>query len=81
MRRATAGGILLPAVPIYHRVYAPGELQFLTSSTYRRAPVFLSDRFRHCFVERLEEVRRERNFLLVGWVLMREQKPGATPAG
>jgi len=53
-------------------VYTPGELQFLTSSTYRRIPVFLSDRFRHCFVQRLEEVRQERHFLLVSWVLMPE---------
>ena len=68
----SGGGILLRAVPIYHRVYAPGELQFLTSSTYRRVPVFLSDRLRRCFVERLEEVRQELNFQLVGWVLMPE---------
>ena len=72
MRWGKAGGILLRAVPIYHRVYAPGELQFLTGSTYRRVPVSLSDRFPRCFVERLEEVRRELNFLLVGWVLMPE---------
>jgi hypothetical protein len=68
-------------MPVYHRVCATGELQFLTSSTYRRVPVFLSDRFRGCFVDRLEEVRRELNFLLVGWVLMREQQPDSTPAG
>ncbi len=59
-------------MPIYHRVYTPGELQFLTSSTYRRIPVFLSDRFRRCFVQRLGEVRQELHFLLVGWVLMPE---------
>jgi REP element-mobilizing transposase RayT len=86
LRWGKAGGILLRAVPIYHRVYAPGELQFLTGSTYRRVPVSLSDRFPRCFVERLEEVRRELNFLLVGWVLMPEHfhlllrpEPAETP--
>jgi hypothetical protein len=38
-------------MPIYHRPYSPGELQFITTSTCRRAPVFLSPRFCHCFVE------------------------------
>jgi hypothetical protein len=46
-------------MPFYHRVYSPGELQFITTSTYRRTPLFLSDRFRRCFVQRLEEVRQE----------------------
>ncbi|MGH9452329.1 MAG: transposase [Terriglobia bacterium] len=55
-------------MPLYHRFYCPGELQFLTASTYRRNPVFRSERFRCCFVQRLEEM----HFLLVGWVLMPE---------
>jgi len=59
-------------MPFYHRVYGPGELQFITTSTYRRTPLFLSDRFRRCFVQRLEEVRQELHFLLIGWVLMPE---------
>jgi REP-associated tyrosine transposase len=59
-------------MPLYHRTYNRGELQFITSSTYRRAPVFLSERFCRCFVRRLEEVRQELKFLLVGWVLMPE---------
>jgi hypothetical protein len=44
-------------MPFYHRVYSPGELQFITPSTYRRTPLFLSDRFR--LVQRLREVRQE----------------------
>jgi hypothetical protein len=32
-------------MPIYHRIYGPGELQFITTGTYRRAPVFFSPRF------------------------------------
>jgi hypothetical protein len=42
-------------MPFYHRVYTPGQLQFITASTYRRTPLFHSDRFRHCFVQRLED--------------------------
>lgn len=59
-------------MPLYHRVYSPGEFQFITASTYRRTPLFLSDHFRRCFVHRLEEVRQELHFLLAGWVLMPE---------
>jgi len=43
-------------MPFYHRVYSPGELQFITS-TDRRRPLSLSDRFR--LVQRLREVRQE----------------------
>ncbi len=59
-------------MPLYHRFYSPGELQFLSASTYRRAPVYRSERFRRYFVQRLEEVREEMHFLLAGWVLMLE---------
>ena len=56
--------MLCGAMPIYHRSYSPGELQFITSSTYRRAQVFRSPRFCQCFVQRLEEVRQEKlNYL------------------
>jgi putative transposase len=57
-------------MPFYNRTYSPGQLQFITTSTYRRAPLFLSERFCRCFVERLAEVRQEMKFLLIGWVLM-----------
>ena len=59
-------------MPFYHRPYSPGQLQFITTSTYRRTPLFLSERFCRCFVQRLEEVRQELGFLLIGWVLMPE---------
>ena len=59
-------------MPIYHRTYSPGGLQFITTSTYRRAPVFLSPPFCHYFVERLEEVRQKMHCLLIGWLLMPE---------
>ncbi|MGH9440276.1 MAG: REP-associated tyrosine transposase [Terriglobia bacterium] len=75
-------------MPLYHRFYCPGELQFLTASTYRRTPLFRSERFRRYFVQRLEEVREATHFLLAGWVLMPEHfhlliRPGpaeTTPA-
>ncbi len=57
-------------MPFYKRRYSLGQLQFITSSTYRRAPLFLSDRFCRCFVRRLERLRQEMKFLLIGWVLM-----------
>ena len=57
-------------MPLYKRIYSPGQLQFITTSTYRRAPLFLSACLCRCFVQRLEEVRQELKFLLIGWVLM-----------
>ena len=59
-------------MPIYHRIYSPGELQFITTSTYRRAPLFRSQRSWRDFVQPLKEVRQKFNCLLVGWVLMPE---------
>ena len=65
-------------MPVYHQVYSPGEFQFITASTYRRTPIFLSERFRNCFANRLEEVRAKFHFLLVGWVLMPDHFVSAT---
>jgi hypothetical protein len=48
-----AARILERRMPIYRRTYSPGELQFITTSTYRRAPVFFSPRFCHYFVQGL----------------------------
>jgi putative transposase len=59
-------------MPFYGRHFEPGELQFITTSTYRRLKLFLRDRFRCIFVEVLREVRQETGFLLIGWVLMPE---------
>ena len=59
-------------MPIYARPFEPGQLQFITTSTYRRAQVFDSHRFCWMFVEALRELRRETDSLLIGWVLMPE---------
>ncbi|HET7840623.1 MAG TPA: transposase [Terriglobia bacterium] len=52
--------------------FAPGQLQFITASTYRRVPLFCSPRFSREFVKVLETLRREFKFHLLGWVLMPE---------
>ena len=57
-------------MPTRKRHFAPGQLQFLPSSTYRRAQLFERDRFRWNFVEVLGPLRTEMGFLLIGWVLM-----------
>ncbi len=57
-------------MPRYHRVFHPGHLQFITSSTYRRVPVLVSKWFCQIFAEVLGRVRQEFGFRLVGWVLM-----------
>ena len=59
-------------MPFYGSHFEPGELQFITTSTYRRLKLFLRDRFCCIFVEVLREVRQETGFLLIGWVLMPE---------
>jgi hypothetical protein len=57
----------------YPHYLAPGQLQFLTISTYRRNTLFAYDRFGRYLVEVLRELRPETGFLLTGWVLMPEQ--------
>ncbi|HEV2349771.1 MAG TPA: transposase [Terriglobia bacterium] len=59
-------------MPLYHRLYSPGQMQFINSSTYRRAPLFLSERFQRTFVSTLASLRAEMGFLIIGWVLMPE---------
>ncbi len=57
-------------MPRYRRVFDPGHLQFITSSTYRRVPVFASKRFCQIFAQVLGRLRQEFGFRLVAWVLM-----------
>ena len=59
-------------MPVYGRHFEPGQLQFITTSTYRRAKLFEDDRFRWYFVQVLRQLRSEAGFLLIGWVLMPE---------
>ncbi|MGO8734634.1 MAG: transposase, partial [Terriglobia bacterium] len=59
-------------MPVSRRHFAPGQLQFITSSVYRRTKLFDSQRLRSNFVEVLRQFRQEAGFLLIGWVLMPE---------
>jgi hypothetical protein len=64
------------AMPVSGRHFAPGQLQFITSSTYRRTKLLDSHRFRCDVVEVLRHFRRETGFLLVGWVLRPQHVQG-----
>ena len=59
-------------MPVYGRHFSPGHLQFITTSTHRRNPLFTCQRFCWTFVETLRQVRQETGPLLLGWVLMPE---------
>ncbi|MGH9686118.1 MAG: REP-associated tyrosine transposase [Candidatus Acidiferrales bacterium] len=54
------------------RWYGDHHLHFITCSCYRRLPLLGSARGREVFIETLDEVRRQRGFLLVGYVVMPE---------
>ncbi|HET9179046.1 MAG TPA: transposase [Terriglobia bacterium] len=54
------------------RYYGNNDLHYLTTSTYRRTPVFNSERFKREFVATLAELRIELGFRLLGYVLMPE---------
>jgi putative transposase len=57
-------------MPVYHRHYTPGHDQFITTSVYRRVPLFRSERLARHFVDGFRELRIELEFALIGWVLM-----------
>ena len=48
------------AMPVSRRYFAPGQLQFITSSLHRRLKLFDSDRLRLLFVEVLRKYRQGR---------------------
>ena len=52
--------------------YGLNHLHFLTTSTYRRARLFDSLKFRQQFISTLAGLRRELGFRMVGYVLMPE---------
>ena len=52
--------------------YGLNHLHYLTKSTYRRARLYDSERFRNQWVATLGELRRELGFKIVGYVLMPE---------
>lgn len=59
-------------MPLYHRFYEPGHLQFITTSTYRRVLIVTNFDFAPLFVQSLQAARAKFRFRLVGWVLIPE---------
>ncbi len=59
-------------MPRQQHYYGLNHAHFVTVSTYRRARLFDSHRFRLHFVRTLDELRTQQDFRLLGWVLMPE---------
>ena len=59
-------------MPRQRHYYGLNHLHFITASTYRRARLFDSDRFRRHFVATLAGLRAELSFKVIGYVLMPE---------
>ncbi len=59
-------------MPRQAHYYGLNHLHFITASTYRRARLFDSDRFRRSFVVALDTLRGELEFRMIGYVLMPE---------
>ena len=59
-------------MPRQRHYYGLNHAYFLTASTYRRARLFDSYRFRQQFVSTLNPLRVEQGFRILGWVLMPE---------
>ena len=55
-----------------HRTYGAHHLHFITTSCYRRRPLFDSAQARDCFLSILEQTRRRFGFVVVGYVVMPE---------
>ena len=72
LRLWNKGWVIIFAGMTHPRYFVPGELQFITASTYRRVSLFTSPRFCREFVKVLDAIRAEFKFLLLGWVLMPE---------
>jgi REP element-mobilizing transposase RayT len=62
----------LSGVPKQRHFYGLNHLHYITTSTYRRARVFDSERFNRKFISTWEELRGELGFRIVGHVLMPE---------
>ena len=59
-------------MPRLRHFYDLNHLHYVTTSTYRRARLFDSERFKQKFIATLAEVRGELGFRIVGYVLMPE---------
>lgn len=54
------------------RIEHPGHGRYLTFSCYRRLPLFLNDRIKDAFVDRLALTKTSLGFRLYAWVIMPE---------
>jgi hypothetical protein len=61
----------MSSVPQQRHFYSLNHLHYITTSTYRRARVFDSERFKRRFVSTWTELRGELGFRIVGYVLKR----------
>ncbi|MFL6436915.1 MAG: REP-associated tyrosine transposase [Terriglobales bacterium] len=61
----------LPRAPL-RRHYGQGDLHFITTSCYRRKPLLGTARARDVFLKALEQVRRQYDFDVIGFVVMPE---------
>ena len=59
-------------MPRQQHYYGLNHLHYLTTSTYRRARVFDSERFKRKFTSVLDDLRGELGFRVIGYVLMPE---------
>jgi REP element-mobilizing transposase RayT len=57
-------------VPKLQHYYGLNHLHYLTNSTYRRARLYDSERFRNQWVVTLGDLRRELGFKITGYVLI-----------
>src|SRR5215469_2347098 len=64
MRLASRGK--MSGVPRRHRFHGLNQLQYLTTSTYRRARLFDSERFKRHFVTTWQDLRVELSFRIIG---------------
>jgi len=59
-------------VPRQKHFYGLNHLHYITRSTYHRARLFDSTRFKRQWIRTLDELRSELNFKIIGYVLMPE---------
>jgi len=59
-------------VPKQRHFYGLNQLHYITTSTYRRARLFDSERFKRQFVTTCRDLREELRFRIIGYVLMPE---------
>jgi hypothetical protein len=57
-------------VPRQQRYYGLNHLHYLTASTYRRARIFDSERFKRHLTKTLNDLRAELGFQTIGHVLI-----------